>query len=493
MLIKMEKNQGLLAAVYIVAIVSLTTAWGSPAASAVKLDISIDSKPLNRSSENPISSYAPILNHVIPSVVSVHTAEVVKIVRSDGPLSPEEEFLRRFFGFRTPRSRFQEPKIEERKVPSGVGSGVIVTSDGVILTNNHVVSDSQGGEADEVLVRLTDGRELKAEIIGRDPQTDVAVLKVDAKGLHAAPIADSENIAVGDIVFAIGNPMGVGLTVTQGIVSATGRSIGIYGEEGYENFIQTDASINPGNSGGALVDSEGRLIGINSAILSRSGGSIGLGFAIPSSLVVSMAEQLVEFGQVRRGYLGVQISDLSKDLANAFDLDSTNGVLVNQVDDGTPAEKAGIERGDVIVSIGERPVNSVKELRLRICALTPGSETKVEVVRKGRKKTFDVKVGAVDESIESGQNVLSGVTLSTLTNEVREKFGIPRKLNGLAVTNIERSSPYIMYLRPGAIILEINDRPLSKLSDLRKALRSGVNKIFIYDRGETGYFAVQIK
>lgn len=466
---------------------------GSSPSFGQELAINIDSAPINRSALNPIASYAPILNRVTPAVVSVHTAEVVRIVRSVGSLSPEEDFLRRFFGLSIPRGRIQpEQQIQERKIPSGVGSGVIISSEGIILTNNHVVSDSRGKDVDEVLVQLADGRELQAEIVGRDPQTDIAVLRVEAEDLHAAAIADSENIAVGDIVFAIGNPMGVGLTVTQGIVSATRRTIGIYGEEGYESFIQTDASINPGNSGGALVDAEGRLIGINSAILSRGGGSIGLGFAIPGNLAVSVARQIVERGEVRRGYLGVKISDLSAEMAKAFDLNSINGVLVNQVEEGGAAEKAGIKRGDVIVSVGGRPVNNSNDLRTRIGPLSPGSQTEVEVMRKGRKQVFQMAVGDMDDGLGESGSVLAGVELSPVTDKLREKYSIPSRLEGIVVTDMDRASPFAGRLGVGSVIVEINDQSVARLSDLRKILTKGVNKFFIYDRGKTGYIAVRI-
>ena len=252
------------------------------------LTIETDSRPIERVGGAQPTSYAPMLAKARQSVVSVYTSEVVRYVNRSG--SREDQILRQLFGIRPPNDQGQ---VQEREVPQGVGSGVIISADGYILTNNHVVQDSRGGDADKILVRLSDETELEAKLIGRDPQTDIAVIKVETNDLPFIKVADSDEIMVGDIVFAIGNPLGVGLTVTSGIISATERSIGIYGHDGYEDFIQTDAAINQGNSGGALVDIEGRLIGINSAIKSTSGGSIGLGFAIPSNLAIQTATCLL--------------------------------------------------------------------------------------------------------------------------------------------------------------------------------------------------------
>lgn len=453
----------------------------------------LDDTPIERGEIPLLNSFAPILKKTTPSVVAVYTARVVRVVRQSGPLSRQEELLRRFFGLPAPRNPDSEAEVEERRVPQGVGSGVIVSSDGYILTNNHVVSDERGNDADEVLVRLSTGEEYPAEIIGRDPNTDIAVLKVEAEDLPTAPIASSENLEVGDIVFAIGNPLGVGLTVTQGIISATGRAIGIYGDEGYEDFIQTDASINMGNSGGALVDTEGRLIGINSAILSRSGGNIGIGFAIPTNLATGIARQLVMFGEVRRGYLGVSTSDLSAEMAEAFDLETTEGALVNAVEEESPASLSGIERGDVIVSIDGRPVEDSYSLRLLVGQLLPESTVKIDFYRDGELKSTEVVLADRDAALGTGAELFTGVSVSPLTESSRDEFEIPDNVDGLLITAIEASSGYSRYLRPGMVFLEINDRPVTSLAEGREALRRGVNKLYVYDRGQAGYLALRLR
>ena len=272
-----------------------------------------------------------------------------------------------------------------RRARKGLGSGVIVTKDGYILTNNHVVDN-----ADEVKVTLQDGREFTAKVIGRDPKSDVAVIKIDANGLPVVPMADSDKVEVGDIVLAIGNPFGVGQTVTTGIVSATGR--GNLGIEDYEDFIQTDAAINPGNSGGALVDTEGRLIGINTAIFSRTGGNMGIGFAIPSDLARSVMDSLIQYGHVTRGYLGVMIQDLTPALAKEFKLKDSTGALVGDVVPKGPADKAGFKDGDVVLEYNGKKVPDSRRLRLAVGDTKPGTTVPVKILREGASKTLEVTV-----------------------------------------------------------------------------------------------------
>jgi serine protease Do/serine protease DegQ len=356
------------------------------------------------------------------------------------------------------------------------------------------VSDQRGGEADEVLVRLNDQRELPARIVGRDPKTDIAVLKIEAASLPHASLADSDKIEVGDVVFAIGNPMGVGLTVTQGIVSATGRAIGIYGEEGYEDFIQTDASINPGNSGGALVDTDGRVIGINSAILSGSGGNIGLGFAIPSQLAVSVTKQLTEFGEVRRGYIGIQISALTPDMAEAFGLQEVQGVVIDEVVEGLPAQKAGLKRGDVVVKLGERPIRNPNDLRTRIAQQPPGTKLVVSLMRDKKALELEVEVGDQDLTAgASGGELLDGIDVQPLTAELRKQLNLREAVEGLAVTAADPRSAYSRYLPAGTVLLEINDRPVTSVDSAREALRPGVNKLYVFAEGRTGYLALRLR
>ena len=390
------------------------------------IDLKVDNTTIDRDQKFTHHSYASILETATPAVVAVHTARIVRVSRSPG-MSPEEELLRRFFGVPAP-DYDQDDQPEERKIPQGIGSGVLISDNGYIITNNHVVRNERGEDADEVLVRLNDGSELEADIVGRDPLTDIAILKIEAEGLPAIQIADSDNIEVGDVVFAIGNPMEVGLTVTQGIISATDRRIGIYGEDGYESFIQTDASINPGNSGGALIDSRGRLIGVNSAILSRSGGSIGIGFAIPSNLVTSIARQLVETGEVKRGFLGVSISDLTPDMAEAFDIDHSKGVLINDVEEDSAGSQGGLKRGDVIVGLNGKPVETSNEFRIRIGHTPPGTPIELKVLRDGTKKSLDLVVGSASGRFAASANeILEGVEVSPIDDEQAKEYRLPSR------------------------------------------------------------------
>lgn len=463
-------------------------------AHAESLDLKVDSESIDRSERFMPHSYANMLSSATPSIVAVHTARIVKVARGGrGGLSPEEELLRRFFGQPAPRYQEQaEP--EERRLPQGIGSGVIVSEDGYIVTNNHVVSDQQGGEADEILVQLNDGRELQATVVGTDPLTDVAILKVDAKDLPAITIADSDNIAVGDVVFAIGNPMEVGLTVTQGIVSATNRAIGIYGDRGYESFIQTDASINPGNSGGALIDTKGRLIGINSAIISRSGGNIGIGFAIPSNLAISISKQLADSGEVRRGFLGVSLSDVTPELAEAFGLDKVQGVVVDGVEDDSAADKGGIERGDILLSLDGKPIESFNQFRIRIGHTPPDTSVELEVLREGKRKTIDVTVGSASGRFAASANELvTGVEVAALDDELSQRYRIPSDIHGIVITAVDQETAYARSLREGMVIIEVNDRDVETVSEARDQLRNGVNKLFVYDRRRTGYLPLRIE
>ncbi len=459
--------------------------------SKASIDLKIDDTSIERDQEFTPHSYASILETATPAVVAVHTARIVRVSRSRG-MSQEEEWLRRFFGLPAP-DYDQNAQPEERKIPQGIGSGVLISNNGYIITNNHVVQNERGEDADEVLVRLNDGRELEAEIIGRDPLTDIAIIKIEAEGLPAIPIADSDNIEVGDVVFAIGNPMEVGLTVTQGIVSATDRRIGIYGEEGYESFIQTDASINLGNSGGALIDSRGRLIGVNSAIISRTGGSIGIGFAIPSNLATSIAKQLVETGEVRRGFLGVSISDLTPDMAEAFDIDQSKGVLINDVEEDSAADQGGLKRGDVIISLNGKPVETSNEFRIRIGHTMPGTPIEMEVLRDRTKKSLDMVVGSASGRFAvSANELIEGVEVSQINDEQAKEYRIPLTIQGILITSVDGDSPYYRSLREGMVIMEINDNEVTTVREARDQLKQGANKFYIFNRGRTGYLAIRL-
>ena len=477
---------------YILLISSLIALLATACAQADSIDLDIDGSSIDRTQKFMPQSYANMLSAATPAVVSVHTARIVRVSSSRG-LSPEEELLRRFFGAPVP-DYDQNSEPQERKMPQGIGSGVIISGDGYIITNNHVVSNERGEDADEVLVRIDDGREFEARIVGRDPLTDIAILKVEAEELPAIEIADSDNIMVGDVVFAIGNPMGVGLTVTQGIVSATNRFIGIYGEDGYESFIQTDASINPGNSGGALIDSRGRLIGVNSVILSQSGGNIGIGFAIPSNLSTNIATQLVESGEVRRGFLGVSISDLTPDLAEAFEIEETRGVLINDVEEDSAADQGGLERGDVVVAVDGKTVETSNEFRIRIGHTLPGTPIALVVVRDGEKKTLDMNVGTASGRFTMSANeLLDGVEVSSIDEDQAKKYRIPLNIAGILITSVSPDSPYARSLGEGMVIMEVNDTEITTVREARDQLKIGVNKLYIFNRGRTGYLPIRVK
>ncbi len=488
--IKMKKSH------FLLTLSSLTLVLGSAcAADDIKdlhIDIQIEEESIDRNQNFMPHSYANMLSTATPAVVSVHTATIVRVSQSRG-LSPQDEMLRRFFGFPAPNQQQPEAEPEERRMPQGVGSGVIISKDGFIVTNNHVVMDQRGEDADEVLVQLSDGRELEATIVGRDPRTDVAILKVDADDLPAIKVSDSDNIEVGDVVFAIGNPLGVGLTVTQGIISATQRQIGIYGDDGYESFIQTDASINPGNSGGALIDSYGRLIGVNSAILSQSGGNIGIGFAIPSNLASNIVTQLVETGEVRRGFLGVSISDLTPDLAEAFEIDESKGVLINDVEEGSAADEGGMERGDVVVAVDGKTVDSSNEFRIRIGHTLPGTPVQLEVVRNGERIPLEINVGTASGRFAMSANeLIDGVEVSDIDEEKAKQFRIPLNITGIIISSVSPESPYSRHLAEGMVIMEVNDTEITSIREAREQIKTGVNKLYIFNRGRTGYLPIRV-
>ena len=457
-------------------------------------DFPISENPVDRSNRGTIVSFSDVLEDVNPAVVGVYPSRIVRV--SGRRSNPYDDLLRRYFGFPIPEG--QGGVTQERKLPQGIGSGVIISEDGYILTNFHVVTDERGNRADEILVKLTDEREFTAEVVGSDQRTDVAVLKIDAENLPFLEMADSDQLRVGDIVFAVGNPLGVGLTVTMGIVSAIGRSdLHLLGQEGYENFIQTDASINPGNSGGPLVDAVGRLVGINTAIISRSGGNIGIGFAIPIKLARNILLNLIESGTVQRGFLGVNITDLDPDMAEAFGLDDTEGALVEDAKKGLPAHEAGIRRGDVILEINRRKIMNVADLRLNVASTSPGTDVVVTVMRDGKRRDFEVTLGNLDDPTtllgSTSDAILEDVSLRELSDTLRDEHNIEDDIDGLVVTEVRTRSPYSGTLRSGMVIVEINDRPVPTLASAQGLIRRGVNKLWVYDRGTYGFVAVRIR
>jgi len=443
----------------------------------------VDERPIAREMGSH-TSFAPVVKKVTPAVVKVFTttkAHNTSFSGGQGGQGPEmDDMLRRFFGNQFPGQNPRRNFRMEMPRQEGIGSGVIATKDGYILTNNHVVDGS-----DEVKVALTDGREFTAKVIGRDPKTDIAVIKVDAKDLPALPIADSERVEVGDVVLAVGNPFGIGQTVTTGIVSATGRG-GATGLD-YEDFIQTDAAINPGNSGGALVDAEGRLIGINTAILSRSGGNQGIGFAIPSNLARDVMENLVKDGRVTRGFLGVMIQDVTPALAKQFKLKDAHGALVSEVSPRSPAEKAGVKEGDVILEFNGKKVTDSRHLKLEVARTKPGESVEFKVLRDGANKTFDValkempgteQLASKDSHGKSDDNgTLNGVSVSDLDNGARQQFDLPGTVRGVVITGVEPDSAAAEAgLKPGDVIQEINRKPVKTADEAVKLTENTTDK-----------------
>ena len=425
------------------------------------LQIREDDKPLVRDVKDG-TSFAPIVQKVAPSVVKVF----VTMKASENSMSnPDMEFFRRFFGGEGLNQ--MNPGQLNSSTEHGLGSGVIVSPDGYILTNNHVVN-----QASEIQVALNDGRQFTAKVIGTDPQTDVALIKIDAENLPALTLTDSSKVEIGDVVLAIGNPFGIGQTVTKGIVSAKDRTTS---GDGDEDFIQTDAAINPGNSGGALVDTDGRLIGINSAILTRSGGNQGIGFAVPSDLCRWVMDSLVKNGRVERGLLGVMIQDLTPDLAKAFKLDRTTGALVGDVSPGSPAAQAGLKSGDVITQFDGEAIQDASQLKLRVAEIAPGSKVPVIVNRNGEDKTFDVtlgsapenKVATANETHGTGQKeALAGVGVADLDQSTRAELNVPGNVQGAVISQVAPdSAAYQAGLRTGDVITELNHQPVKSAQD----------------------------
>ncbi len=420
-------------------------------------------------------SFSPVVRKVSPGVVKVVVSEKVRSTSMSG--GPDaDDFWHHFFGSQ-PNGRFpgRQPGMPRQE---GIGSGVIVSKDGYILTNNHVVDG-----ADEVKVFMQDGRDFSAKVIGRDPKSDVAVIKIAATDLPVLAMGDSEKLDVGDIVLAIGNPFGIGQTVTTGIVSAKDRgSMGL----DYEDFIQTDAAINPGNSGGALVDADGRLIGINTAILSRSGGNQGIGFAIPINLARDVMDSLIKDGHVTRGYLGVMIQDLTPALSKQFGLKSTSGALVGDVTPQSPAEKAGVKSGDVIMEFKDKPVTDSRHLKLDVARTKPGQTVPVKVLRDGATKTLAVTVkalpGSDDLAKADSQNkdtgTLNGVGVADLDDQTRQQYKIPDTIKGAMVTEVDPDSASAEAgLRPGDVIQEINRHPVKSSEEAVRLTEHPKDKI----------------
>jgi len=441
-----------------------------------QLNIKVDDLEIDRSSFGFTQSYAPILSKSTPAIVSVTTQQFVKRVLPGGG-NPIEDFLRRYYGY----PRLYQPRVEEGPVPAGIGSGVIVTPDGYTITNAHVITANQntGDLVEEVLVKVSDKEEYKASIVGYDRSTDIAVLKIDAdRPLPFVTLSNSDNLEVGDVVFAVGNPLGIGKTVTMGIISATMKSeLGVLGKVGsYENFIQTDASINPGNSGGALLDAKGRLIGINTAIISQTRSSIGIGLAIPVNMARKVLTDFVEGGELRRGFLGVELGETEQ----------AGGALITKVIPGSAASRAGLRKNDLILIVGDKEVNSVNQSRVAISQTAPGTKLPLKILRSGVKMTLFVTLGLMGED---GNNLLPGVSLEVLNSKNRKKFGIPADSIGVVVAeSIGEQDNF----KEGVLIVEINGAPVRSIDDVKNNLQRGFNRFYVWYLGKYRFVSYRI-
>ena len=462
--------------------------------------LTIDKKPLKNTPEKFVS-FADGLEKIRPAVVTIFSTKEVQM-QNRSPMF-EDPMFRRFFGI--PEDLEEMPPRREQ----GLGSGVIISSDGYILTNNHVV-----GGADEIKVSLpTDRRDYAATLVGADPQTDVALIKIEAEGLTPAVIGDSSQLRVGDISLAVGNPFGLEQTVTHGIISALGRNdLNITGG-GYENFIQTDASINRGNSGGALVDAHGRLIGINTAIQSGiTGGNIGIGFAIPVNMTLNIVNRLLDNGgTVKRGFLGVFLKELDSNMAKALDRSDKAGVLVTEVGDGTPAAKAGLRSGDLIVGYNGKPADSMPKLRLDISNTAPGAEVDFEVVRGGKERTIKVTLGDLSDAgelamstgsgptppIEEKKEFLEDVEIGDLTEEMRKALSVPEDVDGVVVRSVGNGSAAgEAGLATGQIVTQVNQKPVDSVASAISASNDFEGEVLllqIFTEGRRDILAIPVR
>lgn len=418
----------------------------------------------------PLPSLAPMLERVTPAVVNISTSTNVQI--AENPLM-QDPFFRHFFGVPN------QPNQPRQQQKNSLGSGVIIdSSQGLVLTNNHVID-----KADKIMVTLHDGRQLNAHLVGADKDSDVAVIQIPAENLTQLSIASSDQVRVGDFVVAIGSPFGLSQTVTSGIVSALGRTgLGI---EGYEDFIQTDASINPGNSGGALVNLRGELIGMNTAILAPSGGNVGIGFAIPSKMAMAIKDSLVKHGEVRRGLLGVTTQDLTPDLINAFNLANKNGAAISRIETNSPAAKAGLEPGDIITTINGKEIKGSAEIRNIIGLMQVGDKVDIEYIRSGEKNQVTAIIGKPVRPELTGDKLHRTLQGTILSNTQKDQ------VEGVLFEKISNSSAaWSAGLRPGDIIISANRYRVHNLDELKQVVSADSTLLINIQRGQEGFFLV---
>jgi len=450
----------------------------------------------------PTQGFADTVQPILSSVVNIQVSSTVQNTRQRNSQTPspfDDPFFRRFFG--DPGNGDQDQQPSERR-ERGLGSGVIVSPEGYILTNNHVVEN-----ATDITVQLNDKRQMKGKVVGADPRSDIAVVQIQATGLTPMKLGDSSKLRVGDIVLAIGNPFGLNETVTMGIVSATGRrNTELTPAQGYADFIQTDAAINPGNSGGALVNTRGELIGINTAIYSGNGGNLGIGFAIPVNMARGIMEQILKTGKVSRGYLGIIIQSVTPELAQAFKLSSNEGVLIGDVSADSPGAKAGLQKGDVVVALNGQSVADADDLRLRVSQMAPGTAVKLDTIRDGQKRQVSATLAELPETTASNGGgrgnapspaeppALEGLQVGALTADIAQQLNLPAGVRGVFVTSVDPDSKASdAGLQRGDVIQEVNRKAVSSVEQFRAAVRDAGNSpiLLLYNHGgQTGYTVI---
>jgi serine protease Do len=458
-------------------------------------------------------SFADIIEKASPAVVKISMTRIIKASdqKGNGTMSPfgNDPFFQQFFGGRMPKPRDQREE--------GLGSGVLVSPNGYILTNNHVVD-----KANKLKVTLSDGRDYTAKLVGADPQTDVAVVKIDAGNLPTLPFANSSGARVGDLCFAIGNPFGQDHTVTMGIVSAKGRSLeaGSY----IQDFIQTDAAINPGNSGGALINAKGELIGMNTMILTGGnsfgggeGGNVGIGFAVPSNMAKQVMDQLIKSGKVSRGYIGVTLESLTPDLAQQFGVSEAKGALVGDVTANAPGAKAGLKSGDVVTAIDGKQVTTSNDLTMEVISRAPGTTVKLDVIRDKKPMTVSVTLGQRpagtdwdrngghgneneggndDNNADTNSSTVRGITVENLTSEIAQQVGVPPATRGVVVTAVDADSPAADAVGRGTVVVAVDRKPVANVTEFRNAMNAAKDKavlLTVNNGGATGFVVVQPK
>ncbi len=464
-------------------LLAMSTVFYSPGFAKEKVISQESTRLLTKLSD----ALAEVADAARPAVVNISTTSTV--VMQDNPFGDmfNDPFFKRFFG-----DQFNHPEQKKKFKSSALGSGVIVSEDGYILTNNHVIKN-----ADEIKVILYDKREFTGKVIGSDPRTDLAVVKINATNLPTLNFGESSKLKTGDVVLAIGNPFGLNQTITMGIVSAVGRSnVGI---ADLEDFIQTDAAINPGNSGGAMVNARGELVGINTAIFSTSGGYMGIGFAIPADMAKTVMNSIVKHGKVIRGWLGVSIQDLTPELAKSLNISETAGALISGVEKDSPAAKAGLKRGDLVIELDGKKIANSTGLRNMVSAIAPGTKTAVKIIRDGKEQSITVMLGEYKEKriVKKTEynNALKGITVQELTPSLRDKLRLPEDLNGVVVTNIGQDSPTQEFLQINDVIQEVNRTQIQNVQNYDHVVSQIGEKdsvlLLVYRGGGSLYFTIK--